>query len=599
MEHQWKPQPISLHTKWMKDVNPECPLPEYPRPQLKRDAWLNLNGLWDYAIVPRAQESVTYDGKILVPYCPESALSGVKQPVKPDQRIWYHRSFVIPPEWKNKKILLHFGAVDWQSEIYVNGKHIGDHVGGYLPFSLDITDAVTFDADNELEVRVWDPTDTHWQQKGKQTLKPRTIYYTPVTGIWQTVWLEPVAQQYVKQLHITPDLDTSSVHFQVETASSAAHTFQVTIYDQDQNVVSSLSGTQEATAVLAQPELWSPEHPYLYRVEVTLYQQDEAVDRLESYFGMRKFSILSDSQGRPRIALNNRPLFQYGLLDQGYWPEGIYTPPTDEALRFDITQAKELGFNMLRKHTKVELARWYYWCDRLGMIVWQDMIAGGRCSSNLTAPILLTNGGKTPDTTLKFYQKTHRAEAESRADFERELEEMLRVLHNVTSIGVWVPFNESWGQFDAARMADKVKQADPTRLVDHASGWIDQRAGDLTSRHIYFRKLGNTDFKTSRAYVVSECGGFAMQEQGHLWNHKIFGYRLFTKHEQLQKKYIQFVKEEVIPLRDQGCSAVIYTQISDVEQEVNGLFTYDREILKMDRNALCEVHALLMQQHES
>jgi beta-galactosidase/beta-glucuronidase len=584
----WRPVPGNIMTRWAKDVTPENVWPEYPRPQMTRREWQNLNGLWDYAIAEKAKSKLqNYDGKILVPFPVESALSGVKRSVRPEELLWYRRIFTIPAGWRGKRILLHFGAVDWETKVFVNNQPVGDHVGGYVPFWFDITDALQ-NGENELTVSVWDPTDAHWQQRGKQVLNPKSIWYTAVSGIWQTVWLEPVPQAYIAGLKITPDVDLGTVSVKVDVkgrVSPVVETGQggvrVAVYDAGKLVAQIGTVSTEAVIKLsiADPKLWSPDSPHLYDLVV-----ETGEDRVESYFGMRKFSVEAG-----RLCLNDQPMFQFGPLDQGYWPDGLYTPPTDEAMRRDIELVKGLGFNMLRKHVKVEPARYYYYCDRLGVIVWQDMVSGGRAQTEWEGMLsLLFNPRRRND---RAYRRFGRENAASREDFRRELGEMMDALHNFTCIGVWVPFNEGWGQFDAKDVDKWMRSYDSTRLVDHASGWFDQGAGDFTSRHIYNLALKPVPPEKNRAMALTEFGGYSLKVEGHLWNPaEEYGYKKFQTQQGLTNAYVDLLETQLKPWIDAGLSAAIYTQTTDVEIEVNGYVTYDREVEKLDFERVRAAH---------
>jgi beta-galactosidase/beta-glucuronidase len=596
----WKPVPGNIMTQWAKDVSSENVWAEYPRPQMTRPDWLNLNGLWGYSIVPKEQliES-DMQGQILVPFAIESALSGVKRPLRTGDRLWYRRTFTVPDAWRGKRVLLHFGAVDWQTKVFVNDQPVGEHVGGYLPFWFDVTDSL-IEGKNDLLVSVWDPTDDHWQQRGKQADKPHTIWYTAVSGIWQTVWLEPVPQAYIAGLKITPDMDAGTVRVRVMPggARTGSGVVGVRVYDDGTLVAESETenAAAEITVPIPNPKLWGPASPHLYDLEVTAGE-----DRVGSYFGMRKFSVEAG-----RLCLNNRPLFQFGPLDQGYWPDGLYTPPTDEAMRRDIELVKGLGCNMLRKHVKVEPARYYYHCDRLGLIVWQDMPNGGAVVDEVRMFLVNLLGLPHRD---RNYRRAGRTEAASRDDFRRELREMVDHLHNFACIGMWVPFNEAWGQFDATAVAKWLHEYDPSRPVDHASGWFDQGGGDCESPHIYFRKLkpkknlfntkGTKDhkgkIKEQRATVLSEFGGYSLKVDGHLWNSSAeFGYKKFTTPEALTEAYVALIEDELKPWADAGLSAAVYTQTTDVEVEVNGYVTYDRAVEKMDFEKVRLAHKRLM-----
>ena len=570
----WQPAPGHIMTRWAKDVTPENAWQEYPRPQMTRPEWLNLNGLWEYAITPRTQDvAPEFHKQILVPFPIESALSGVKQPLQSDEQLWYRRKISIQPAWDGKRILLHFGAVDWEAKVILNGHPVGKHVGGYLPFWFDITDVVV-NGENELVLSVWDPTDDYWQQRGKQVIKPKSIWYTAVSGIWQTVWLEPVPQTYIAGLKITPDVDTGTVNVKVNLAGMQTSTGRVRVRVMEERtliVAGEIDSVEAKISVsIPNPRLWSPDSPYLYDLEIAMGE-----DKVGSYFGMRKFSMEDG-----RLCLNHLPLFQFGPLDQGYWPDGLYTPPTDEAMLRDIKLVKGLGCNMLRKHVKMEPARYYYYCDQLGLIVWQDMPNGGKVVGDVTSFITILFGSRKRD---RNYPYVGREDEGSRRDYRRELREMVDHLYNFACIGMWVPFNEGWGQFDAKATAEWLKEYDPTRFVDHASGWFDQRAGDCKSLHVYFKELPSGRPEERRATILSEFGGYNLKVGEHLWNPAAeFGYKKFSNSEAMTKAYITLLENELKPWIDAGLSAAVYTQTSDVEIEVNGYVTYDREVEKMD-----------------
>ncbi|HTX90646.1 MAG TPA: glycoside hydrolase family 2 TIM barrel-domain containing protein [Anaerolineales bacterium] len=586
----WRPVQGDLLTRWAKDVTPDnvWPWPEYPRPQMTRHEWLNLNGYWEFGIASiDLDQSVDFGGRILVPFPLESALSGVKRALGPDERLWYRRTFTLPKKWGGRRILLHFGAVDWEATVWVNGQLLGTHRGGYLPFSFDITAQIT-DSVNELVVAVWDPTDSSWQQRGKQVLKPKSIWYTAVSGIWQTVWLEPVPETYIKCLRITPDLDGESVSVGVALSDGPAVTdrVHVRVSDAGRPIAEGQSKDGIITLSIPHPKPWSPDSPHLYDLTVTAGH-----DKVGSYFGMRKFGLGKDEKGRTRLCLNNRPLFQFGPLDQGYWPDGLYTPPTDEAMLKDIELVKSLGFNMLRKHVKVEPARYYYHCDRLGLIVWQDMPNGGSAVGDVTSFLAILFGSRRRD---RNYRYAGRAEPGSREDCDDEIERMVEHLYNFPCIGMWVPFNEGWGQYDANRIAARLKEVDPTRPVDHASGWFDQGGGDCKSLHVYFKKLPIIRPEQNRAVVLSEFGGYSLKFDGHSWDPSAeFGYKKFTTPAALTDAYLELLKGELEPWVEAGLSAAVYTQTTDVEIEVNGFVTYDREVEKMDFERLRQAHLKL------
>jgi beta-galactosidase/beta-glucuronidase len=577
----WKPAESQLYTRWSKDVDPSNPLPEYPRPQLVRNKWMNLNGLWDYAVTSKKLDQVSdYEGKILVPYPIESALSGVGRKLTPKENLIYRRFFSIPDGWKGKRIILHFGAVDWETTVYVNNNLVGTHIGGYLPFSFDITDSLRDDDENELRVVVWDPTDKGKQERGKQSLKPRVVFYTAVSGIWQTVWIEPVSATYVKSVRITPDIDKKQVNIQTEI-QGVDTTIRLQIVDpSNKSTVIDLEGTTNEDVSLPSQKLWSPDSPFLYDLIISVAINGNVVDEIQSYFAMRKISLEEDEDGILRLALNNKIGFQYGPLDQGYWPDGLYTAPTDEALRYDVEIMKELGFHMVRKHVKVEPLRWYHHCDRLGLIVWQDM----------------PNGGNFSALTYKSERNQGRDDAEVREQYVRELEEMINSLYNCPSIVMWIPFNEGWGQFDTERIVEMIQQWDSSRLINEASGWFDKGTGHIADAHNYPDPV-MPDVEESRASILGEFGGLGLLDDSHTWHPgKLFGvkkyYHGFNKSQdqvELTSKYLSLLQDlrKLIP---KGLAAAIYTQLTDIEGEINGYLTYDREIMKMTKDKIAQTH---------
>jgi beta-galactosidase/beta-glucuronidase len=565
----WKPAESPLTTPWTAMVNPDHALPEYPRPQMARKDWTNLNGLWDYAIRPQQETTpAKYDGRILVPFAVESALSGVKQPLTPEQRLWYRRTFTAPG-MKGKRLLLHFGAVDWRAEVWVNGRTVGQHEGGYDPFTFDITAAVKGKGPEEIVVAVWDPSDSGPQPRGKQVLNPNSIWYTAVSGIWQTVWLEPVPEHYISELSMIPDLDGRKLRLTVHSSSSGAFTGVASLGGK---TVGKVSGklNEPCDVVLSEVSPWSPDAPTLYDLDISL----AGGDHVASYFGMRKIEIRKDAAGFNRLFLNNHAQFMIGPLDQGWWPDGLYTAPTDEALRSDIETLKKLGFNMCRKHVKVEPARYYYWCDKLGFMLWQDMPSP--MPKGHTA--VRRNGG----ADLAFT-------APEDAIFRKELEALVRNLQNVTSIIAWVPFNEGWGQHDTNNILKWAKSLDASRMVDGPSGWEDRGQGDMKDMHDY---PGPAMYPViaDRASVLGEFGGLGLPVEGHLWwNKRNWGYRTFEDQTKLQAGY-EDLMQKLEPLVKQGLAAAIYTQTTDVEGEVNGLMTYDRKVVKYDAAKLAEWH---------
>jgi beta-galactosidase/beta-glucuronidase len=461
----WTPAEGPLMTRWAKQVSPENVLPEYPRPQLQRDEWLNLNGLWQYAIADRDSERpADWHGQILVPFVPQAALSGVGKPVTPDQALWYRTTFDLPADWRASRIRLNFGAVDWQTTVWVNGVLLGEHRGGYTPFSFDLTEALAAGAEQEIVVRVWDPTDKGTQPRGKQALEPQGIWYTAVTGIWQTAWVEPVGPVSIGRLWLEPDIDNRRLTVRaVLSGNPAGIELRARALDGDSQVATASGpAARSLNLPIPNPKLWSPDSPQLYDLELSLVRGNQTLDTAQSYFAMRKIALQRDARGHQMLALNNEALFQMGPLDQGWWPDGLYTAPTDEALRYDIEITKDLGFNMARKHVKVEPARWYYHCDRLGLLVWQDMPSG-----------YLGRGHERSLFVLPWDDDAERTGV-SQAQFEGELRAMIDHLQQFPSIVMWVPFNEGWGQYDTARVSKWIKSYDPTRLVNASSGWTDR-----------------------------------------------------------------------------------------------------------------------------
>jgi beta-galactosidase/beta-glucuronidase len=569
----WQPANGPLKTKWAKDVSPRNALPEYPRPQMVRKDWLSLNGLWDFALTPKdAPKPKEFAKQILVPFPVESALSGIMQPVTENDRIWYRRWFETPAHWRDRRVLLHFGAVDFQTVVWVNGKKVGQHTGGYDAFSMDITDALSSTNENELVVTAWDPTDAGTQPRGKQVRHPGGIFYTSTSGIWQTVWLEPVRSAYIVGLRITPDVDGGLVKVKpLTTATVGGAQLEVSVRDGSTGVAegAGVPGS-ELRLPIKKARLWSPEDPHLYSLTVALTLGGRTLDKVESYFGMRKISLGKDTHGFTRLCLNNRPYFQFGPLDQGFWPDGIYTAPTDEALRSDIKMTKQLGFNLARKHVKVEPDRWYYWCDKLGLLVWQDMPSGDAFISPKGQDISRSD--------------------ESATDYLAELQAMIEGRFNHPCIVMWVPFNEGWGQWETARVVNKVKQLDPSRLVDCASGWADRGVGDVHDMHQYPGPAA-PEPETARAIVLGEFGGLGLPVHGHTWQaEKNWGYRSFTNSTELTSAYLDLTTRLFPLIASKGLSAAVYTQTTDVEVEVNGLMTYDRELVKMDGKKIAEAN---------
>lgn len=564
-------------TPWADTLDRAQPLPEYPRPQMARDSYLNLNGPWSYAITTSAQKPAQADGTILVPFSPESELSGVGHVLQPEEYLWYIRTVTLPDGFNVGRVLLHFGAVDQIATVWCNGVELTTHTGGYLPFTVDITEVLA--KENTILVCVRDATNRSQLPRGKQTLHPHGIWYTPQSGIWQTVWMEWVPQSYITGLRITPDAANGCVRVVVQAEENRA----CYLHFAGRRVGAFTN--RECVLRVEAPELWTPEHPKLYEFSAELGE-----DRVESYFALRDVGVGRDAAGHPCLTLNGKPVFHTGVLDQGYWPDGLYTAPSDEALVWDIRTMKNLGFNMLRKHIKVEPMRWYYHCDRLGMLVWQDMPNGGGKYDLLTisAPLITRRHKKDND-----YKRFARTDAAGRAEYYSGLDEMVRQLYNCPSVVMWVPFNEGWGQFDAAEAVRRIRALDQTRTIDHASGWHDQGAGDVHSLHVYFYQYRFHPDKRGRAVVLSEFGGYNLPLAGHTWNDANFGYRGYKTPEALEAAYRKLYEAQIIPAKEKGLAACVYTQLSDVEDEVNGLVTYDRRAVKLPVSAPFALNAQL------
>lgn len=577
---QWKPAGDKIKTEWADKVDPQNVLPEYPRPIMERPQWLNLNGLWNYAITKKdAPLPKTFDGKILVPFAIESSLSGVGKTVKADQSLWYERKFQIPEDWKGKNVLLNFGAVDWKAEVFVNGNKIGEHTGGYTPFSFNITKNLK-DGENSLAVRVWDSTG-NGLPRGKQIENPRGIFYTSVSGIWQTVWLEPVSASHISGLKITPDLDSSSFDIKVDSDDKSA-TATIKVLDNGKVVAQTTAAANKTANIpVKNPKLWWPNSPFLYDLEITLSNKGgEQVDSVKSYAAMRKFSIAKHGRfGGVDFTLNNKKFFTFGPLDQGWWPDGLYTAPTDEALKFDIQRTKDLGFNSIRKHVKVEPARWYTHCDRLGMVVWQDM------------PSMFGEGdGWQPRGFFQGEERTVSKKFEE--TYRKEWKEIMESLHSYPCIAIWVPFNEAWGQFKTKEITEWTKSMDPSRLVNSASGGNYFDCGDIVDSHDYGNPIMYM-FNNQKVNVVGEYGGIGCAVDGHLWvKDKNWGYGKMRSQEEVTKRFVELTNR-FIDMTKYGCFGAIYTQTTDVEIEVNGLFTYDRKVLKVDEEKVREVNQKL------
>ena len=607
----WAPVGENIKSPWAEEVNPAAPLPEYPRPQMVRADWMNLNGLWNYAITEAGAETFTSEGKILVPYAVESSLSGVGRKITKDNALWYERTFTLPKTWKKKNVLLHFGAVDWQAEVFVNDVLVGKHKGGFDPFSFDITPYLKKSGKQSLKVKVSDATDNSFQPRGKQCFINRSIWYTPVSGIWQTVWLEPVAPAYVKNYYIVSDIDNGTMTFDVDAVTADGDVVKVAVLEggegysaekPSQNVLA--EGVVEdghAVVKLDQVRTWSPDSPYLYGVKVTVERAGKVVDAVDGYTAMRKISVVKDESPNRyrRMALNNEILFQFGPLDQGWWPDGLYTAPTEEALKFDIIKTKEMGFNMIRKHIKLEPARWYYWCDVYGLLVWQDMpCIGDHNKKQMPArdpEIVEAISNKWSSDS--FLGGTYcNIPQEWKDNYYNEWTNIINAFKNFQCIVVWVPFNEAWGQFDTPAAVRLTRKLDPTRLINCASGGNydlsegEDGFGDILDVHHYPCPAMNI-FERKFVNVLGEYGGIGLPVEGHTWDiSKKWGYGGNKKDcNEVMKQYEDYLDMLKVFVQT-GCAAAVYTQTTDVEGEVNGLITYDRKVIKVDLPRIAEAN---------
>ncbi len=570
----------NMDTEWTSKVSHDKPWDVYPRPQMKRTEWMNLNGEWNYAITSKNREKPkSFEDKILVPFAVESRLSGVQRSVGADSILWYQREFTIPKNWRGENILLNFGAVDWQATVWVNDVLIGLHEGGYTPFSFDITDAVKSGVNN-LTVKVYDPTDGGTQPRGKQLRKPELIWYTPVTGIWQTVWLEPVAKNHIKSLIVTPDVDSRKFTVSADAGSGLV---RIDVLD-DGKAVASGCGKPSQEIDVFMPEnvkLWDTQNPHIYDLRISLLENGKVVDRIDSYAAMRKIGMRPDEKGMVRFTLNDKDIFHFGPLDQGWWPDGLYTAPTYEAMVYDIEKTKDLGFNMIRKHIKVEPALWYEYCDRNGILVWQDMPSGDVCNYHWQ--------------NYNFHrgEEFKRSEVSDRT-YRKEWREIIDALRNYPCIAVWVPFNEGWGQYNTVEIAEWTKRYDPSRLVNSASGGnFFADCGDIMDVHNYPEpKIYMLD--RSKANVIGEYGGIGYAVQDHLWApERNWGYIQFKSAADVTDEYLKYI-DILNNLADIAYTGAVYTQTTDVEIEVNGLMTYDRKVLKVDQERIAKANKELI-----
>lgn len=599
----WAPVGENIKSPWAAELDPAAPLPEYPRPQMIREEWMNLNGLWNYAITEASADTFTSEGKILVPFAVESSLSGVGRRIMKENALWYERQFVLPRTWKGKNILLHFGAVDWQAEVMVNGVVVGEHRGGYDPFTFDITPYLKKSGKQTLVVKVLDSTDNSLQPRGKQCLINRGIWYTPVSGIWQTVWLEPVAAAHVENYYVVSDIDKGTMSFEVNASAEEGDVVKVAVLEggegyspetpSDKVLAEATVQNGKAVVKIDDVKTWSPDSPYLYGVKVCVERNGRIIDSVDGYTAMRKISVVKDSTPNTykRMALNNEPLFQFGPLDQGWWPDGLYTAPTDEALKFDIAKTKELGFNMIRKHIKVEPARWYYWCDVYGIMVWQDM----PCIGDHSSKQMPARDKEIQDAVWNKWSSDSfiggtecKIPQEWKDNYYKEWGSIIRAFRNFQCIVVWVPFNEAWGQFDTPAVVKFTRELDPTRLINQSSGGNYDLShgvegfGDILDVHHYPCPAMNI-FERKFVNVLGEYGGIGLPVEGHTWDiERKWGYGGNKKDsEEVMTIYEDFLDMLKVFIQT-GCAAAVYTQTTDVEGEVNGLITYDRAVVKVD-----------------
>lgn len=578
----YKPAPVSLSTKWGREVRPDNVWQQHPRPQMQRAAWQNLNGLWNYSVQKKgAAKPTQYEGKILVPFAIESSLSGVGKPLLPEQELWYNRSFTIPADWADKNIILHFEAVDWETKVWVNGKQVITHKGGSDPFQENITPYLKTNGEQEIVVSVWDPTDTDIQARGKQALDPKGIWYKAVSGIWQTVWLEAVSKEHIATVYPMPDVDRNRVYFTFQAENlTRSHELNISIKNGN-TVVKDTTLFFQNSLILPIPDakLWTPANPQLYYTTITIKKRGKIVDQFNTYFALRKINMIKDKNGYMRLALNNKPVFHLGTLDQGWWPDGLLTPPSETAMMYDIVKLKEMGFNTIRKHIKVEPSRYYYMTDSIGMMVWQDMPSGFL-------------GTDHPSFVKHDNPQDWVRPQESAVQFEKEWKAIIDHLRFFPSIAMWVPFNEGWGQYDTKRIAAWTQQYDRTRLVDAPSGWTDRGVGDVLDVHQYpGPAMGVVDQNPWRAMVLGEFGGLGLVVKDHIWdpNKRNWGYKTYTESDTLIKEYTELMHNVALMVK-RGLSAAIYTQTTDVEGEVNGLLTYDREVVKIPETLLKQLH---------
>lgn len=561
-----------LSTKWSRSFDREHPMPEYPRPQFVRDSYINLNGTWDYVIKKSQGLPNTFTAQITVPFSPETEISGVCRFIKPDEYLFYQKCFTLPEGFNKGRVFVNFGAVDQIADVYLNGKTVGTHIGGYTPFRFELTQYLASEGEeNALVVRVRDFSDTKSFSRGKQRINRGGIWYSPQSGIWQTVWLESTPTEFLDRVKITPDYDNEQVKFEYFGTDNV----EVLIYDG----VELIADTTDRVVKIPDFKPWSPEAPFLYNVVFKACGES-----IKSYFGMRKFSVGTDSDGMKRLFLNNKPYFHNGLLDQGYYSDGYLTPPANQAMENDVLFVKKAGFNMLRKHIKIEPLLWYHYCDVNGIIVWQDMVNGGG-EYGLEVSAVPFVGITLDDTSYKTF---HRTDKDGRDMYYREIEETVNHLYNCPCIAVWVPFNEGWGQFDSKKIYKKFKELDSTRIIDTTSGWHDLGSSDVISKHIYFTPIRVK--KGNRPYVLSEFGGYSLKVDGHTFNNKMFGYKIYKSSQSLTAAYSRLYNKVIIPQIKDGLCAAVYTQLTDVEDELNGLMTYDRRVIKIDTEKLRKIN---------